>query len=1055
MKPTSAPTPSGHPAYSSRPSAARLILLLLMATVSSLSAKPPWAPGPPDVIMFPGITAVTCAGQKRDNFDNPVAASDAYVFGMYDLRNPAASDYVTLTSGAPIWNAPDWHHPTWTAQEMGCVFGIATDPEGNIYTAANGLWAPYYSPGSFGDPYLRYGDIGRAASDELGASGTIYQIDALTGVASVFAQIPQVSDPNLPIDPVGGGSKGGPGMGSITVDFSSGNLFVTSLDDGKIYQFDSAGSLLVTYDPFTVEAAATPGMIPLGERLWAIEAHAGKLYFSVWNGGTVGNENEIWSVNLPGGLIDGSSLTSEFVVPASYAASSFDSVTVSDLSFSEDGTVMLIGERAFRRQAALSPTVTLPDFYSPHNHTTAARKAEFISGSWTLTGEVATGNSSSNGEAYGGIEFGFEAGAPEQVIWMSSADIAYGRGPHGLQGMRDSDFPAPAGPPSKVSDSYIVPYMPLTWPFVEDFKGMGGDVETMKSGAECARIVVGEVACPEEPGGPFIVTLQVENLQTKPMSSYGAVPTPASSLPAGATSIQPQPFGWQPLSAPLAQGDSTTITFELPGLSGGEFVCFNLTFLDPKFEECCTETVCVDVPECECAIVHDIKVVCRLQADGTWAYDLSLTLENTSHLTGSPLSAYGISFGPDITAFSPNYLDLSGDPFDPGETETFTTTYTGPSGTLCFKVALHTEGNVECCFLPEICIELPPCEDDEPVADCCLITPEKTFCYPFDQDNLSGLTGAVIRYTICNKSNVERLYDWTIENLGPGGLEFAFYDPASGLIPVTGGTMGPILPGACETIEIYLICEMEPGECADYLIRAGTGPGAPELFCRGQICQPEPGEVVIKSDGADGAALAPGQSRPYEYLLVNPRDAALVVPVFLSSSYGALGISLKRGERGESALQTTMSLPANSKTKLVVYLSRLDRGAILPTDSMRLFANAGEPTPHGSDDHVSALMLTHRRVLPFRVLKVESPADLPDGFVKLDLFLERGPLEMTVEEFNLVTRQWEVVPIRTAREASPDQGSVFLDAGRQVLYSPRHQQSRGIFRVVCLDGQGN
>ena len=470
----------------------------LISATSVLTAKPTWAPGPSAVIMSPGITAATCSAQKRDDTGSPVSATNAFVFGTFDLRTPSAPNYTTLNSSATMWNAPMWHHSTWSSQDMGCVFGIATDPQGNTYTAANGLWSPVYSPSGYGDPYLRYGDIGRSGSDELGASGTIYKIDALTGVATVFARVPQVSDPNVPIAPVSGTTKGGAGLGNITVDYGSGNLFATSLDDGKIYQFDSSGGSLGTFDPFTVETTPTPGMIPLGERLWAIEAHAGKLYFSLWNGGTVGNENEIWSVNLPGGVINGSSLAQEYVVPASYGASASDSVTVSDLSFSADGLIMLIGERALRKYGYLPTYTALPDYYSPHNHTTSARKAEFISGAWTLTGDVATGRNNSKGEAYGGVEFGFEAGSPEQVVWMSSADIATGAGPHGLQGMRMSDFPLPGAPPSKVTDSYVVPYIPGTGPSGPDFKGMGGDVDTMKAEDNCARIAIKEVQCPQD-----------------------------------------------------------------------------------------------------------------------------------------------------------------------------------------------------------------------------------------------------------------------------------------------------------------------------------------------------------------------------------------------------------------------------------------------------------------------------------------------------------------------------------------------------------------------------
>mgnify|MGYP001163512990 CR=1 FL=1 len=1020
-----------------RSSAFGLSCAVLLSASSMLSAKPTWAPGSADVIMSPGITAATCSAQKRDHLGNPVSAANAYVFGMLDLRTPTASNYTTLNSSSTMWNAPCWHHSSWSAKEMGCVFGIATDAQGNTYTAANGLWAPFYSTGFFGDPYLIYGDIGRAGSDEIGASGTIYQVDGLTGQASVFARVPQVSDPGLPIVPVVGTTNGGPGIGNITIDSSSGNLYATSLDDGKIYQFDSSGTLLGDFDPFVVETTPAPGMPPLGERLWAIEAHSGKLYFSVWNGGTVTTQNEIWSVVIPGGLINGASLTLEMTVPASYGASSFKSVVVSDLSFSADGNTMLIGERC------------IIENYKPNNHTTTARRAQFISGSWVMNGEVATGNSVIDGEAYGGVEFGLENGAAEQVVWMSSGDIATSSGPHGLQGMRMTDFPAPSGPPNKVPQSYVVPYVPGSGPSGPDFKGMGGDVETMKTG-DCARVVVEKVHCPTEDGGPFTVTLNITNLQSKPAAFYGVVPTPSGSLPTGATSIQPTPIGWLPFSSVLSQGDSETVTLNLPGLSGGEFVCFNLTLLDEKFEECCTDTVCVDIPECECALVQDLKVVCRQLADGTWVYDLSITLENTSHLIGAPVTAYGISFGPNVTAFSPNYIDLSGSPLNPGDIQTLNTTYTGPSGTLCFKIALHDEGNIECCFLDEICIELPPCGGEPSGPDCCILTPELTYCCPLKGDGLLASEGARILYTVCNKSMEDRTYEWSIEGLGPGSISFAQEDPLTGVVtPVTGGTIGPIPPGECQTIEIIIICDMDYGECADYAITTSAGPGTPPLVCRGKICRPTPDEIIIKPDDEDPAsALVPGEVRAKGYTVFNPTDADVDVPIGFASSYGMIGISSEPGAPGESAFETMLNVPAKTEVPLTIYITRLDDGRIIPANFVRLRSRVGALTDDNGDAHVSIVEVAAEPALPFRVTDVGSGNE---EMVQLDLFLQFGPMEMRVEQFDLVSKTWQPVDVGIRDDVLSTKGSVVLGAGAQVLYTPRLGQDRGIFRVICIE----
>ncbi len=1011
--------------------------------------KPSWAPGALDPIMSPGVMAASCSAQRRDNLGNPVAAADAYVYGLMDLRNPSPGDYTTLGVSATMWNAPMWHDSTWSAEQMGCIFGIAVDGEGNTYTAANGLWEPVYSPSNYGDPWLIYGNIGRAGSDELGASGTIYKVDALTGVATVFARVPQVSDPNLPIDPVVGTVRGGPGIGNISVDVVSGNLFATSLDDGRIYQYDPAGVLLGTFDPFTVEASPTPGMIPLGERLWAIEVHAGKVYFAVWNGGAVGSENEIWSVSLTGGVIDAASLAQEMVVPASYGANATDSVTVSDLSFSSDGLTMLIGERCLRRAGANG---ALPDYYAPKNHTTAARRAEFVSGAWILTGEVATGNSVPSGESYGGIEFGFEGADSEAVVWMSSADIATGAGPHGLQGMRMADFPVPSAPPAQVDDSYVVPYLPGTGPKGPDFKGMGGDVDTMKIDESCVTIAVKEVECPKTPGDPFVVTLSVTNNQAQAISAYGAVATPGSALPSGAVGVQPLPMGWQGLSPVLSQGDSASISLTLPGLSGGEVACFNLTFLDPKFSECCTETVCVDLPVCECALIEDLKVECRQLADGTWVYDLSMSVENTTNLVGSPFAIHGISFGPNFGAFSPNYIDLSSSPLAPGNSQVIGTTYTGSSGLLCFTIVLHNEGNEECCFVEDVCVELPVCGEG-PVADCCFLTPERTFCCPLGVEGLVGRDGAVVRYTICNKSEEERLYEWKVENLGPGGVDFFQQVPGGGVVPVTGGSLGPIPAGECLSFELILVCEMEVGECANYAISASAGAGLPELVCRAQICRRDPTLPWVKAiEGEDDVVLAE-RLVSYGYEVSNPTEEDMRVPVVISSSYGAVGISLNPRERGLSAVRTVVEVPARSKAKLSVFLSRLDGGRVLPTDAVRLLAQTDLLSESQTPESITLVRLVRRVKSPLKVKSLWCVFEGEKEFVRIGLALEAGPVRVGVETLNVETGEWQRVEVMTTAETEGAMEVTVTDENK-VLLTPQMNQARGIFRVVYLGSVG-
>ncbi len=339
--------------------------------------------------------------------------------------------------------------------------------------------------------------------------------------------------------------------------------------------------------------------------------------------------------------------------------------------------------------------------------------------------------------------------------------------------------------------------------------------------------------------------------------------------------------------------------------------------------------------------------------------------------------------------------------------------------------------------------------------DCCILTPEKTFCCPFNEGELADKQGAKIRYTVCNKSGKEKTYEWKVENLGPGSIIFAQEDAVGAITVVSNGSIGPVPPGGCASIDLIILCEMEPGQCANYVIRTLAGPGEPELVCRGEICMPEPGVVVLKGPDEDSGDLGAGEVRPFEYHLVNPTGKAVEIPVTIASSYGAIGISLSREEPGESALETIVKIPARSETILTVYLTRLDRDGVLPSDMIRLFANAGEREESRSDDHVSSITLARSVGVPFRVIDFGC-VNFPQGeFVRLDLFLEKGPIEMIVEELNLETREWEQVPIRLAPDDASNKAAVILDAGHQVIYSPQMGQTRGIFRVVCTDEPKN
>ena len=201
-------------------------LCYLVLHTSSLAQAPSW--GTP--LTQPGIAAATCAGPAKDLAGLPIPASAAYTFGLVDLRNPTLPDYGGCVSGAPLWNAPMFHHSSWNAKDLGNVFGITLDARRNIYLAAHGLY------GAFRPLHHRYGDIGGGAAD-LSAAGTIYKVDRVTSAVSVFAVVPGQQAMTL-----SGGLVSGPGLGNVTYHEKNNQFFTTSLEDGKIYRIDASGT---------------------------------------------------------------------------------------------------------------------------------------------------------------------------------------------------------------------------------------------------------------------------------------------------------------------------------------------------------------------------------------------------------------------------------------------------------------------------------------------------------------------------------------------------------------------------------------------------------------------------------------------------------------------------------------------------------------------------------------------------------------------------------------------------------------------------------------------
>ena len=83
-----------------------------------------------------------------------------------------------------------------------------------------------------------------------------------------------------------------------------------------------------------------------------------------------------------------------------------------------------------------------------------------------------------------------------------------------------------------------------------------------------------------------------------------------------------------PFNPPLGIGDSALVDLVVVG-NPLDTVCIPLVLFDVEGEECCTGEICVDLPECDCALLTEIQMDCA--ADGSGAFILNFTLTNLTN----------------------------------------------------------------------------------------------------------------------------------------------------------------------------------------------------------------------------------------------------------------------------------------------------------------------------------------------------------------------------------------------------------------------------------------
>ncbi len=317
----------------------------------------------------------------------------SYVAEEFELR-------VIDISGSPPppnqwYMAPIYTNPGWNSTAFGGgLFGLTLDSDGNIYVAASSVYGSNSTPGA------------------------IYKIDAGTAAVSTFATLPNA----------------GPAFGNLNYDCASQTLRVTNHEDCRIYQLDKMGSVVSTYHhgtaTVTMGLPADPGepdgaFCPLGDRMWAVQSHYGRLYYSVWweDGGrqNAEHDNEIWSVAYEDdeiGIPDPTTKKLEATIPG-LDGNTFSN-PVSDLSFAQSGW-MLAAER----------TMYADNSTSAHQSTTYELQ-QMGGGTWQVIGETYVVGELPNSSA-GGVDHDFAEGG---YVWMTgdALDFNTPQVVYGIQG---------------------------------------------------------------------------------------------------------------------------------------------------------------------------------------------------------------------------------------------------------------------------------------------------------------------------------------------------------------------------------------------------------------------------------------------------------------------------------------------------------------------------------------------------------------------------------------------------------------------------------------------
>lgn len=409
------------------------------------------------VTGFSGTRTEADVPQDVHPLDRTFIDLDGAAMRIFDLSQLGTAPRGQLSDVAPKLEIK--------ARDAGQVFGVALDDGGeakvsNLYVTAtsmfglqivtpragggfnralNGSADAQWMPGQFGD--------------KGGTPGAIYKIDGKTGAASLFATIKN-----------DGRANSGVGLGNITFDPKTRQLFVSDLETGLIHRitldgverdifdhgdagrkaagldvvsYDSARRIEITSPAFNAEDSATWGFADERRRVFGLAVSMGRLYYAVSEGPAV------WSVSIDDEGDFGSDPRIELQLANAPAGSAITSITF-------DGAGMMY--LASRGGALGSYDYTA--FASPEQAVVVRYRWDEKEGRWAETPEeYAIGLKPEHRSAVGGValNYGYDKlgnidyGKCRQTVWSTGEHLREGEDPvrvstggakfvHGLQG---------------------------------------------------------------------------------------------------------------------------------------------------------------------------------------------------------------------------------------------------------------------------------------------------------------------------------------------------------------------------------------------------------------------------------------------------------------------------------------------------------------------------------------------------------------------------------------------------------------------------------------------